>query len=144
MVGHLYTGQVRLVEELTEGPLTLARITSLDSHRPMILSEDDCETALPTPIEDRYVQSHGFTRAPANPAAGNGPLAVIQMARLYAPIYQALKSSIIMPQNLKSFDEDFRAKMLLLPESSRSISSAGLDTMALPPLFTLLSSQFHL
>ncbi|KAF1914802.1 fungal-specific transcription factor domain-containing protein [Ampelomyces quisqualis] len=123
---------------------TRDRITCLDSHRPMLLSEDDCEVTLPTPIEGSYIQPVGLTRTSSSSAPGSGPLDVLQMARLYAPLYQALKSSIITPQKLNSFDEDFRAKMSLLPEPLRTGSSAALDTKALPPLFTLLSSQFHL
>jgi hypothetical protein len=127
-----------------ETKLMLDRITSLDSCRPMLINEDDCECPLPSPIEDRYIQSQGFTRSHAVSAPFTGSLAVLQMTRLYAPLYQALKSSIIQPQTLKSFDEKFLAKASLLPESYRVGSQAPLETIALPPLFALLSSQFHL
>jgi hypothetical protein len=110
----------------------------------MLINEDDCETPLPSPIEDRYIQAQGFTRSHAVSAPFTGHLAVTQITRLHAPIYQALKSSLIVPQALASFDEQFRSKISLLPESYRPGSSAALDTTALPPLFTLLSAQFHL
>lgn len=110
----------------------------------MLINEDDCEAPLPSPIEDRYIQAQGFTRSHAVSAPFTGPLAVTQITRLHAPIYQALKSSIIIPQVLANFDEQFRSRISLLPESYHPCSSAALDTTALPPLFTLLSAQFHL
>jgi hypothetical protein len=110
----------------------------------MLINEDDCETPLPSPIEDRYIQAQGFARSHAVSAPFNGHLAVTQITRLHAPIYQALRSSVIVPQVLASFDEQFRSRISLLPESYRPDSSAALDTTALPPLFTLLSAQFHL
>jgi hypothetical protein len=63
---------------------------------------------------------------------------------LYTPLYQALRSSVILPQALQSFDEEFRAKAMLLPEAYRNGSQAALETTAITPLFTLLSAQFHL
>jgi hypothetical protein len=128
----------------TDTPLTLDRITSLDSCRPMLISEDDCENPLPAPVEDSAFRSGGLTSPYQTTPPYSGPVAVIQMTRLYASIYQALKSSIIQPQTLKSLDENFLARASLLPESYRVGSQAPLETTALPPLFALLSAQFHL
>jgi hypothetical protein len=122
----------------------MRRVSSLDLHRPMLISEDDCEIPLPSPIEDRYIQPQGFSRSHATPPPFVGSLAIIQIARLHRPLYQALKTSIISPQVLQNFDEQFRARASLLPEAYRSSSNAALEMTALPPLFTLLSAQFHL
>jgi len=110
----------------------------------MLINEDDCEASLPSPVEDRYIQAQGITRSHAVSSPYTGFLAAIQIARLHAPLYQALKSSIVPPQVLHNFDEQFRSRISLLPESYRPSSTAALDTTALPPLFTLLSAQFHL
>lgn len=110
----------------------------------MLISEDDCEISLPSAIEDRYIQPQGYLRSHATCAPFTGSLAIIQVTRIHQPLYQALKSSIISPQVLQSFDEQFRARASLLPEAYRLGSSAALETTALPPLFTLLSAQFHL
>lgn len=115
----------------------------MDSMRPMLINEDDCETSLPTPVEDRYVQQRPF-RSHTISAPFVGSLAVIHISRLYPQIHQALKSSLIYPLALQSFDEQFRAKAMLLPEVYRMDSNAPLDVVALPPLFTLLSARFHL
>jgi hypothetical protein len=143
-VGFVYAGQVcrRKGSQFTH--LIMDRITSLDLHRPMLIDEDDCDVALPSPIEDRYIQPQGFSRSHATSAPFTGSLAVIQISRSHRLLYQALKSSIISSQTLQSFDEMFREKGSLLPEAYRLNSSAALETTALPPVFTLLSAQFHL
>lgn len=125
---------------------TRDRITSLDAHRPMLISEHDCDTPLPSPVEDRYIQPQGITRTHVHTLTGpyTGSLAVIQTTRAYVQVYQALRSSTIPPQTMKSLDDEFRARASLLPESYHVTSTAPLDPSALPPLFALLSAQFHL
>lgn len=124
--------------------LISGRIASLDSHRPMLISEHDCDIPLPSPVEDRYIQPQGITRTHTLSGPYTGSLAVIQATRAYVQVYQALRSSTISPQTMKTLDEEFRARALLLPESYHAGSQAALDPLALPPLFVLLSAQFHL
>ncbi len=110
----------------------------------MLINENDCDITLPSPADDRYIQPQGFFRAHADTAPFTGSLAVIQIARMYSPLYQALKSSIISPQTLQSFDQQFRSRVQQLPEAYQPTSTAALETAALPPLFALLTAQFHL
>jgi len=122
-----------------------SRITSLDSNRPLIIHEDSCDLLLPSTAEDRLVQQQSQSRIHSSQSKPpTGSLAVIHITRLHAQVSQALKFSTILPQALQSLDEKFRAKAMLLPESYRNGSHAPLDTTAIPPLFALLSAQFHL
>ncbi|EOA85505.1 uncharacterized protein SETTUDRAFT_90047 [Exserohilum turcica Et28A] len=120
------------------------RMVSLETNRPMLINENDCELSLPTSVDDRYIQPNEafgpFTKA----THFNDFVATIHMTRLYAPLQQALKSSTILPQTMASFDEQLRSKLLLLPEAYQPDSSAILDAKALPTVFVLLSARFHL
>jgi hypothetical protein len=69
---------------------------------------------------------------------------MIEVAKLFAPVYRVLKSSTIHPRILEDLDEKFRAKLLQLPDAYRQYSNAPLEVAALPPLFTLFSAQYHL
>ncbi|KAF1947557.1 hypothetical protein EJ02DRAFT_440361 [Clathrospora elynae] len=120
------------------------RITSLETNRPMLIQEGDCEISLPSTIDDRYIQPNGAFRSRANAVPFTGSVATIHIARLYAPLYQALKSSVILPHALRSFDEQFQSKLLLLPDTYQTDSGALFDAAALPTVFTLLSARFHL
>ncbi|KAF2124646.1 hypothetical protein P153DRAFT_390119 [Dothidotthia symphoricarpi CBS 119687] len=120
------------------------RLTSLESNRPMLINEDDCETILPSSIEDRYIQSQSFYRPQTSSTPVTGTLAIIQITRLHSRLYQALKSSVIAQSVLQGFEGQFRDTMLLLPDTYQFNSGATLEAAALPPLFTLLSARFHL
>jgi hypothetical protein len=121
-----------------------SRTTSLDSNRPMIIHEDNCEAALPSAVDDRYIQQQSQSRLSPQSTPYTGHIAVIHITRLHAQVSQALKFSVTLPQTLQSLDEQFRAKATLLPEAYRNGSHAALDATAIPPLFALLSAQFHL
>lgn len=110
----------------------------------MLISEHDCDIPLPSPVEDRYIQPQGITRTHTLSGPYTGSLAMVQTTRAYVHVYQALRSSIILPQTMKNVDDEFRARASLLPESYRMNSPAALEPSALPPLFALLSAQYHL
>ncbi|PSN74279.1 hypothetical protein BS50DRAFT_12541 [Corynespora cassiicola Philippines] len=120
------------------------RVLSLGLNCSMLINEDDCDISLPTAVEDRYIQPQGFFRARNTPLQFTGFVAVTQVTRLFAQIYQTLKSSVISPQSLQTFDEKFRSKLLLLPESHRPESDLPLEPAALSPLLTLQFARFHL
>ncbi|KAJ8110172.1 hypothetical protein OPT61_g6911 [Boeremia exigua] len=120
------------------------RITSFEANKPMLINDNDCDISLPSPADDRYVQPQGFFRTHANIAPFTGSLAVVQITRMFAPLYQALKSSTVSPQTLQSFDQQFRSRLQQLPEAYQPCSTAVLETAAIPPLFALLTAQFHL
>lgn len=120
--------------------LTCYRVASLNSNHPMLIHEDDCEIPLPCATDGGYTNR----RASSSGTLYTGFLAVIQITRLYMPLYQALKSSFIHPRVLQNFDEQFRAKAMVLPEAYGKGSQAVLDTAAIPPIFSMLSAQFHL
>lgn len=144
-MGDLHTRQVRTRHCRVHRTVTnFHRITSFEANKPMLINDNDCDISLPSPAEDRYIQPQGFFRTHANTAPFTGPLAVVQITRTYASLYQALKSSTISPQTLQSFDQQFRSRAQQLPEAYQSSSTAALETAALPSLFALLTAQYHL
>jgi hypothetical protein len=117
---------------------------SLESSRPMLINELDCDTSLPSSVDDRYIQPNGSFRSLAKSAQSTGFVATIHITRLYAPLYQTLKSDSISLHALRSYDKDFRSKQLQLPEAYQPGSNALFDATALPTVFSLLSARFHL
>ena len=110
----------------------------------MLIHENDCDISLPASVEDRYIQPQSFFRSHANSAPFTGFVATIHTTRLHADILQTLKSSIIHPRVLQTFDEHFASKLSLLPEAYQIGSNAPLEAAALPPIITLLDARFHL
>ncbi|KAF2845229.1 hypothetical protein T440DRAFT_281281 [Plenodomus tracheiphilus IPT5] len=120
------------------------RTMALETNKPALIHELDCEIPLPSALEDRYIQSQGVFRSQASPAPSTGSLAVIQITRMYAGILQTLRSSVIHHQALQNHDEQFRSSMALLPESYQPGSNAIFEAAALPTVFTILTARFHL
>lgn len=90
---------------------------SLETNRPMLINESDCEILLPSPLDDRYIQPNEPIHSSTKPVHFTGFVATIHMTRLYALFQQVLKSSIILSQTTENFDEQLRSKLLLLPEN---------------------------
>jgi hypothetical protein len=110
----------------------------------MLINEDDCDVSMPSSLEDRYIQSHGFARPRASEPPFTGFIAVIQVVRLFSPLYQTLKSSTITPQTLQNYDEKLHSKLSLFPESYQPTSDAQLEPAALYPLLVLQLARFSL
>ncbi|KAF1844436.1 uncharacterized protein K460DRAFT_408721 [Cucurbitaria berberidis CBS 394.84] len=120
------------------------RLTSLETNRPVLIHEDDCDISLPSSVEDRYIQPQGFFRSQANSAPFTGFIATIYATRIYTDVLQSLKSSIVTTRVLQSVDEQFYSKLSLLPDAYQISSSAPLEASALPPIITLLDARLHL
>ncbi|KAF1995649.1 hypothetical protein P154DRAFT_342735 [Amniculicola lignicola CBS 123094] len=120
------------------------RITSLESNYPALINEDDCETPLPSPIEDRYIQAQGFTRPSSTQPPFTGLLAVIHVVRLFSSLYQTTKPSIMTSQVLQAWNEKFHSVLMLLPEPYDPGADVNLEPAALVPLLTLQLARFHL
>ncbi|KAL6703964.1 hypothetical protein ACN47E_008902 [Coniothyrium glycines] len=120
------------------------RITCFDASKPMMINELDCELPYPTPISDRYIQANGPHHTQPGLTPSTGSMAMIQITRLYAELYQALKPSIVSPQVSQQMEEDLQAKWLLLPQAYLLESNSYLDTAALPVVFALLSIRLHI
>ncbi|KAL1800097.1 hypothetical protein ACET3X_000439 [Alternaria dauci] len=58
------------------------RIISLETSKPMIINESDCEISLPSSLEDRYIQPNNSFRSMAKPAHFTGFVANIHITRL--------------------------------------------------------------
>jgi hypothetical protein len=141
-VGFIRPGQVSHGTLIVEKQaLRTYRVTSLRCNTPMTINEDDCDTMLPSSVEDRYML---FRTARGNQMHAIQFVAVIQVVQLFAPLQRALKSSMIPLQALQILDEQIRAKMTLLPDNFQSDSDAYLEPAALSPILALQTARFHL
>jgi hypothetical protein len=110
----------------------------------MLINENDCEISLPSSIDDRYIQPDGSFQSLPNSPPPTGFIATIHITRLHAPLHQTLKSNVIPLQILRSYDEEFRTKLLQLPEAYQPGSNSLFEAKTLPTVFALLSARFHL
>ncbi|KAF2120305.1 fungal-specific transcription factor domain-containing protein [Lophiotrema nucula] len=117
------------------------RTTSLNQYTPLLLNEMEGEMNLPTAVEDRYM---GLQRPRSAQASSSAFTSTIQVVRLFAQLYQNLKSNDIEGQVLQSYDERFHATLTSLLDSHSLNPEAYLEPAVLPPVLTLQLARFLL
>ncbi|KAF1954810.1 hypothetical protein CC80DRAFT_416585 [Byssothecium circinans] len=120
------------------------RITSLGINSPMTINEDDCDSALPSSVEDRYIQPEGIFRPRGNDTHSSCFVATIRITRPYAGVYSALKSSIVPREALQGCEEQLRSKFTLLPPIHTPDSDVYLEPAALTPIFAIQFARLTL
>jgi hypothetical protein len=110
----------------------------------MLINDDDGDVALPSSLDDRYIQPHGFTRQPRHQPPYTGFAATIQAARLYPHVHRTLRSGVVTTQSIQTIDEMSHSTLLLFPDSHQPSSDAPLESVALPPLIALQTTRFLL
>jgi hypothetical protein len=110
----------------------------------MLINDDECDTGLPSSLEDRYIQPSGFARPHANQPPFAGFLATIQSARVYSQVHQAVRLGSVGPQPFQIFDDKFHSIQGLFTEAYQLGSSLPLEPNTLVPIFALHNARFLL
>ncbi|KAF2749685.1 hypothetical protein M011DRAFT_273657 [Sporormia fimetaria CBS 119925] len=120
----------------------LDRFVSAGAHLPMLIQDADCNTAMPSSLDDRYISSHGYERLPFGHPSARGALALIRAARLYSRVGEAAQSLPTTPAISQALDEDVRATLMLLPDSYLPSSDTHLEPADLPQLMAFQAARF--
>ena len=98
---------------------------------------------MPSGIEDRYIQPNGFGRLPADGPPFTGFLALLQVGRLFSPLYRALKYAPVPSQTIQSLEDKVSATLLLLPGSCQPSSEMPIETTPLSAIVALQIGRAH-
>ncbi|ORY13395.1 fungal-specific transcription factor domain-domain-containing protein [Clohesyomyces aquaticus] len=120
------------------------RICSLLTNCPMLINDDDCDVSLPSSVADRYIQPQGFARAAPNQSTFTGFVASIQASKIFSEVYRTSRSSSLPVSILQAYEDKFRARLVLFPESYQPESTLSLEPAALSPVLLLQFCRFHL
>lgn len=123
---------------------TVFRVVSLETGKPLHITDEDCEVGEPMPVDDEYIQPNGTITQPPSSPAPNGMIAVIPVVRITASIKKTLKSRTITVGTLNTYDEHFKAIMASYPEPFAIHSTADLDPRLLTAACALQTSRFLL
>lgn len=95
-------------------------------------------------MDDELIQTGAILKQPASSAAQSSLPTVIPIVRFISQLKTTLKSRIIAPQTLRTYDEYFNAVMSTFSETFQIQSSSYLEPHNLTVAFFLQSARFHL
>ncbi|OCK76458.1 hypothetical protein K432DRAFT_306326 [Lepidopterella palustris CBS 459.81] len=120
------------------------RILSLDVGRPLLIDDEECDVAFPSPVDDRHIQPQGIIRTPSSYAPHTGLAAIIPVVRFVSHLKRTLKATSISPHTLQTYDDYFHGILSSLPDNYHTVVDTYLDPALLPSVLTLQVTRFHL
>ncbi|KAF1811750.1 hypothetical protein P152DRAFT_466987 [Eremomyces bilateralis CBS 781.70] len=146
---HCETGPWPLVDgELRRrvwwGVYSWDRLLALEGGRPLYIDDDDCDVGWPCPVDDIYVQPHGIMKPPEDQLPHSSVAFVIPIMRFIAQLKKTLKTRVIAPATLKTYEDYFTAIMSSFPRPYQLNSDQYLEPHALHVVFMLQMARFHL
>ncbi|SLM41416.1 Zn(2)-C6 fungal-type DNA-binding domain [Lasallia pustulata] len=120
------------------------RLLSLELGRYHLVDDQDCEINFPTSVEDDYDRASGtwFSPNASQPSISLSPS--IQVARITSQLARALKTPVIPPHTLQSFDAELSRCMTVFPPPYQIHSNDYLDPRFLTPTIHLQNARLLL
>ncbi|KAL3424680.1 fungal specific transcription factor [Phlyctema vagabunda] len=120
------------------------RHMSLELGRPLLIEDVDCDVALPAAIDDHYIHDGGMLVPSGASPFTNFILPIVHIVRAVPQLMKTLKSPIISPPTLATFDTHFSSCMSSFPPACQPTSSEPLDPRMLAPVCHLMNTRLIL
>ncbi|KAH8819209.1 fungal-specific transcription factor domain-containing protein [Xylogone sp. PMI_703] len=120
------------------------RHMSLELGRPLLIEDADCEVSLPAAIDDRYIHDGGMVVPNGISQVNNFILPTIHVVRAVSQLIKTLKSAVISPSTLMTFDTHFSSCMASFPPVCHLSATEPLDPRMLPPICDLMNARLVL
>lgn len=120
------------------------RHMSLELGRPLLIEDADCDVSLPAAIDDHYIHDAGMLVPNGAAPLTNFILPIIHVVRAVSQLIKTLKSPVISPATLATFDTHFNACMASFPPSCQISAHEPLDPRMLAPVCHLMNARLIL
>jgi ribosomal protein L37AE/L43A len=120
------------------------RHMSLELGRPLLIEDADCDVSLPAAIDDHYIHDAGMLVPNGVAPLTNFILPIIHVVRAVSQLIKTLKSPVISPSTLATFDTHFNACMASFPPSCQVSAHEPLDPRMLAPVCHLMNARLIL
>lgn len=105
-----------------------------------MIYDQDCDVDLPCPVDEQYISEGGMLEGPqASPF-----LALVHVVRSVGQLTKALRSPVLSPATLETFERHFTACLATLPLQYHPKSDQYLEPRSLVPIIFLQNSRFIL
>lgn len=122
----------------------LDRSLALELGRPPLIDDSDCDTSLPTGVDDHFIHDGGMLVPNGAEPLTHSLLAIIHVVRSYTALGRALSTHVIAPTRLATFDQHFASCLRTFPQACDPSSNATLSPVLLNPLVYLLHARLLL
>lgn len=120
------------------------RHMSLELGRPLLIEDADCDVSLPAAIDDHYIHDAGMMVPSGVSPLTNFILPIIHVVRSVSQLIKTLKSLMISPSTLQTFDTHFSSCMAAFPPSCQLTAHEPLDPRILAPVCHLMNARLIL
>jgi ribosomal protein L37AE/L43A len=120
------------------------RHMSLELGRPLLIEDADCDVGLPAAIDDHYIHETGMAVPNGVSPLTNFILPIIHVVRAVSQLIKSLKSPLISPSTLATFDTHFTACMTAFPPDCQLSATGPLDPQMLVPVCYLMNARLVL
>ncbi|KAJ9193366.1 transcriptional regulator family: Fungal Specific TF [Paecilomyces variotii] len=117
------------------------RLISLEMGKPLLINDQDCDVDLPCPIDEQFISEGGTL-----PESGQSTplLATIHVVRSIGQLTKTLRSPVITPATLETFERHFSACLATFPVHYLPKSDQPLDPRSLAPIIHLQNARLFL
>lgn len=112
---------------------------AMETGRPMLIADEDCDTEYPEPLEDEEKMSNIF-----HPQRPTILLACIHVARLLAPLARLCRSLCITAEAIKKYEAHLAGCMELFPTQLQIGTTGPLDPLDMAPLLHFQNARLLL
>jgi hypothetical protein len=109
-----------------------------------LIEDADCDVGLPAAIDDHYIHDAGMLVPNGASPLTNFILPIIHVVRAVSQLIKTLKSPIISPSTLATFDTHFASCMTAFPPPCQLSSNDPLDPRMLAPVCHLMNARLIL
>jgi hypothetical protein len=117
---------------------------SLELGRPLLIEDADCDVSLPAAIDDHYIHDAGMLVPNGVSPLTNFILPIIHVVRAVSQLIKTLKSPVISPSTLTTFDTHFSSCMSSFPPACQLTANEPLDPRMLAPICHLMNARLVL
>lgn len=120
-------------------------LLSLELGRPALTKEEDCNVAMPSPIDDQYMVPEVPWASSPKPEQSTSPLLpMIQVIGGIARLLRLLKSDCLTKSALQAYDSHFNQCVNAFPAQHQGRANGYIDPYELPPIIYLQNARLML
>ncbi|PTU22942.1 hypothetical protein P175DRAFT_0530026 [Aspergillus ochraceoroseus IBT 24754] len=122
------------------GMYTWDRLLALETGKPVLINDQDCDIGLPCPIDEQLISDKCVPETQQTTSL----LATIHVVRSIGQLTRTLRSTTISPATLDTFERHFNACLATFPEQYHPNSDQFLDPRTLAPIIYLQNARLIL